>query len=306
MNKQVKAIMMTLVVILFWSTIASAFKISLRYLPFHQLLLQSTFVACIILFIIITTTGKVGMLKRLNRKDILHSAFMGLLNPFLYYLVLLKAYSLLKAQEAGTLNYIWPVTLVLLSIPLLRQRISWTGMAAILISFSGIVVISTQGNISSLKFSDPLGVGLALCSSVFWSLYWILNMKSRTDEVVKLFLNFLFGFIYLAISVPLLFEMSIPHLYGMAGSIYIGIFEMGLTFVLWLRALKMANHTAALANLIFLSPFLSLIIIRFSVGELILPSTIMGLILITVGIILQQNWGNQRIHPTSPGSGRDE
>ena len=34
---------------------------------------------------------------------------MGLFNPFLYYLVLFKAYDLLEAQEAGTLNYIWPI-----------------------------------------------------------------------------------------------------------------------------------------------------------------------------------------------------
>ena len=47
---------------------------------------------------------------------------MGLHNPFLYYLVLLTAYKLLPAQEAGTLNYIWPLVLVLLSIPLLDKN----------------------------------------------------------------------------------------------------------------------------------------------------------------------------------------
>jgi drug/metabolite transporter (DMT)-like permease len=75
---------------------------------------------------------------------------------------------------------------------------------------------------------------------------------------------------------------------GIGGSLYLGIFEMGLTFVLWLYALKYASTTAKVSNLIYLSPFISLIIIHFAVGERILMSTVVGLGFITAGIILQQ------------------
>jgi len=53
----------------------------------------------------------------------MHSALLGLINPFIYYLILLKAYQLLPAQVAQPLNMIWPIILVFLSIPLLGQKI---------------------------------------------------------------------------------------------------------------------------------------------------------------------------------------
>lgn len=222
-----------------------------------------------------------------NRKDVLLSALMGLLNPFLYYLVLLKAYSLLKAQEAGTLNYIWPIVLVLLSVPFLKQKIHWLSLIAIFISFSGIIVISTEGNISTLDFKEPFGVVLAIGSSIFWSLFWIFNLRDHRDEVVKLLLNFIFGTIYIGLLLPFVSDFYPADFRGLIGALYIGLFEMGLTFVIWLKALKLAQNTAIMSNLVYLSPFISLLIIRSVIGEKILFSTVIGLSLIILGIIVQ-------------------
>jgi drug/metabolite transporter (DMT)-like permease len=78
------------------------------------------------------------------------------------------------------------------------------------------------------------------------------------------------------------------NLYGLLGAAYVGLFEMGITFVLWLSALKLSENTAKVGNLIFLSPFLSLVFIRLFVGEEILMSTLVGLVLIITGLIVQQ------------------
>ena len=64
---------------------------------------------------------------------------------------------------------------------------------------------------------------------------------------------------------------------------------MGVTFFIWLKALQYANTTAQVGNLVYLSPFLSLIMIHFIVGEEIYISTLAGLILIITGIILQKH-----------------
>jgi len=63
---------------------------------------------------------------------------------------------------------------------------------------------------------------------------------------------------------------------------------MGFTFVLWLTAMKLTTSTARIANLIFLSPLLSLVLIHFVVGEPVLPSTLAGLALILGGLLLQK------------------
>jgi len=127
-----------------------------------------------------------------------------------------------------------------------------------------------------------------LGSAIFWAFYWIFNMKDKRENVTKLFLNFCFGFLYILITVLIMKGIKIPSWQGLAGSVYLGFFEMGIPFVLWLQALKLSATTAKVTNLIYLSPFISLVIIHFAVGETILLSTFIGLIFIVGGIIFQQ------------------
>jgi drug/metabolite transporter (DMT)-like permease len=291
MEKQKQAYLYAVTAVLFWSTVASAFKLALRYLDFIQLLFFSCVASILALFAILLIQNKLILLRRFSAKEYLYSLALGFLNPFLYYLILFKAYSLLPAQEAQPLNYTWSIMLVLLSIPLLKQKIGFKSILAILVSYFGVLVISTRGDITGLTFSDPGGVALALGSAVIWALFWIGNIKDKRDETAKLFLNFSFGFVF--ILAPMLFSsrMRIPSVAGIVGAVYVGLFEMGITFVLWLKALKLSRTTAQVSNLIFLSPFISLVLIRLVVGETILPSTIIGLAFIVGGIIMQQRVG---------------
>ena len=293
-KNQKKAYLYAGLAVMFWGTIGSAFKLSLRYLSFIELLLYSSLVSVMVLFLVLVVQKKMVLIRNSSWRDVGHSAVLGLLNPFLYYFVLLQAYDVLLAQEAAALNYIWPVVLTLLSIPLLKQKISWISMAAILISFMGTIIIATKGEPDSLKFENPLGVGLALGSAVFWSLFWIYNVRDHRDEVIKLFYNMAFGCLYTLIAALILGKLQTPHVLGLAGSVYIGIFEMGITFVFWLKALKLSETTAKVTNLIFIAPFLSLIIISFVVGERIMGSTFIGLIFIMSGIAMQNLIANKK------------
>ena len=288
MDNQKKAYIYALCAVLLWSTVATAFKLALQYFKFIDLLFVSSLVSLIVLFIILIYQKKISLLKQFSIREYFLSAALGFLNPFLYYIILFRAYSLLPAQEAQTLNYTWAIMVVILSIPLLKQKIAFKGLAAIFISFFGAIIIACKGNFRSFEFSDTLGVLLALGSSVIWALFWILNLKDKRDEIVKLFLNFLFGFIFIFIFSLSTGSINITNHQGFFYSVYVGVFEMGITFVLWLKAIKLSGTTAQVSNFIYLSPFISLIFINFVLDEKINGSTIVGLVLISAGIIIQQ------------------
>ena len=288
MNLQRKAMLYGLAAVLCWSTVASAFKLSLRSLSPAELLFFAALVSIFVLFVILVVQGKLGLLRRLTRDQWLLSLGLGLINPFLYYLVLFKAYDLLPAQQAQPLNYTWAITLSLLAIPLLKQKITGRELLAVVVSYCGVVVISTRGDLLALQFDSVPGVALALLSTIFWALYWIYNTRSSCDPVVGLFLNFLFGLPFVFAYLLVTEGLRLPPIEGLLGAAYVGLFEMGLTFVLWLKALKLSVSTARIANLIFISPFLSLVFIYFFVGEKILPATLVGLALIIVGLVMQQ------------------
>jgi drug/metabolite transporter (DMT)-like permease len=298
MTDQHKAYFFAAMTVLLWSTVASAFKLSLRYMDPVQLLFFANLVSVITLSAILIIQKKLYLLRTYSRRDLMHSAILGVLNPFLYYLVLFKAYDLLPAQEAQPLNYTWAITLTLLSIPLLKQRITLRQFLAIMLSYLGVVIISTHGDLLSLRFSNAVGVALALGSTVIWALYWIYNTKDQKDPVASLFLNFLFGLPLVFLAVVVLSGLRIEHTVGLLGAAYVGVFEMSIAFVLWLKALRLAHTTASVANLIFFSPFLSLIFIHFFVGEKILASTLVGLVFIVAGNVLQQ-FGKKPIQPAA-------
>jgi drug/metabolite transporter (DMT)-like permease len=288
MERQTKAYLYAGATVLLWSTVAAAFKLTLDHLSFIEMLLWASAVSTAALFLILAAQGKLAVIGTYSRAEIIRSAALGFLNPFLYYVILFKAYSLLPAQEAQPLNWTWPIMLVLLSIAILKQPIRLLNVLAIVISFSGVLVISTHGDVLGFRFTNLPGALLALGSSVIWALFWIYNVKDRRDEIVKLFLNFVFGSIFTLAAVLLFSEIRVPPLAGILGVIWVGLFEMGITFVTWIKALQLSRTTAQVSNLVYAAPFLSLFFIHFIVGEEILPSTVAGLVLIVAGIIVQQ------------------
>lgn len=285
MKDQQKAYLYAGIAVLLWATVASAMKLSLTYLDFLQLLFLSVSVSLVVLFIVIAAQGKLKNVFKLPAKAYLRSAVFGLINPFLYYIVLFKAYDLLPAQEAQPLNYTWPIMMTLLSIPILKQKINFQNFLAILISFLGVITISTGGDLLGFSFSNPYGALLGIASAVIWALFWIYNIKDKRDEISKLFLNFLFGIIYISIALALFSDFPVFSTKHYLGAAYVGLFEMGVTFIIWSMALKKSTHTAKVSRLIYLVPFLSLIVIYFTVGEEILTSTLIGLALIIGGLI---------------------
>lgn len=287
MPNQTKAYIFALISVLLWSTVASAFKISLRYLSPVELLFYAACFSCVVLFIALGLQNKLHLLLHIDGATWRTSLLFGFLSPFLYYLILLRAYDLLPAQQAQPLNYTWAITLSLLSVPLLGHRLRLMEILAVLVSYVGVLVISTQGELLSLKFENPLGVALALGSTVIWAFYWIVNTKDKRDPVLGLFLNFLCSLPLIGIYLLITEGFRSIGLAGVLGSAYVGTFEMGIAFISWLLAMKLTQSTARIANLIFISPFLSLVLIHFIVGEQIMISSVVGLIFIVAGLLIQ-------------------
>ena len=297
-SNQNKAYLFAGIAIFFWSTVATAFKLALEHLEPIQLVFYSTLFSAIVLFFITLIQGKLNLIKDFSRSDLLRCAFLGLLNPCLYYIILFKGYDILPAQEAMVINFSWPIMIVILSIPILKQTIDIKSFLSIVVCYVGVVVIASKGDVFSMQFESPLGVGYILFTTVIWSLFWLFNTKNSNDSLVSLFLIFLFSLPYILVIVYFSNSFIIPSTKGFIGSAYIGLFEMGISVVLWQLALKTSTTVSRVASLVFITPFLSLLILHFVLKETILASTIFGVILICLGLILQKYFSRKNIETT--------
>ncbi len=287
-KSQRAAIAFGLAAVLLWSTVATAFKLSLQTLTPLQLLALASTVSWLFFLSAVVVTKQFGKVKKAVRHRGVKYALIGLLNPTAYYWVLFVAYDLLPAQQAQSINYTWALMLALLSVPLLKQTLTKIDMIACLLGYVGVVIIASGGSLEGFQQSSVVGVSLALVSTVIWAFYWIVNAKQQDSPLVAMLLGF-------TVAMPVtwglcIWQSGMPTLTleAMAGALWVGLFEMGITFVLWLNAMRRAERVSPVANLIFLSPFLSLVFIQVFLGESIALATFVGLTLIVIGTIAQQ------------------
>lgn len=283
-----RALLLALAAVLLWSTVATAFKITLTYLSPLQMVAAASVVSFLFLLTVILVQKRQHEIIPELRKHFRYYLILGLLNPLVYYLVLFQAYTLLPASQAQPLNYTWAIALTLMAAVFLGQKIRKRDWIACVLGYLGVLVIATRGDILGLNFTSVAGVGWALLSTFLWAGYWILNTRHQSEPVLTLLLCF-------GISLPFSLAASwywtdwsgIPW-QGWAAVTYVGLFEMGLTFVLWLKAMKLTQNTAKISNLIFISPFISLVLLAVIIGETIYPATVVGLVLIISGLVIQQ------------------
>ncbi|PXX89717.1 EamA family transporter [Marinobacter vulgaris] len=295
MTNQKQAMLYGLGTVLLWSTVATAFKLSLRELAPIQMLVIACSASVLVMALVLLVQRRWHLVFQLSGRQYLQSIGMGLINPCLYYFLLFGAFDRLPAQEAQPLNYTWALVLAYLSVPFLGQRLKRADIIAGLVCYSGVVVIATRGDVLSLTFSDPLGVAYAIGSTLVWASYWIIATRDTRDPVVGLFLNFLFGLPVIVVICAMTSGFDVSPGTGLTAAIYVGVFEMGVAFVLWSYAMKKAENTSRVSNLIFISPFLSLVFIYFILGETILPSTYIGLVLIVAGLWIQQRKAREKM-----------
>ncbi len=288
MINEPRALSFGIAAVLLWSTVATAFKLTLREFTPLQMLTVASAVSSIALFAICCVQGKAGQIIPTFFSNPFYYSALGLINPLAYYLILFKAYELLPASQAQPLNYSWAITLTLMAAVFLKQKITAKDWIACIIGYFGVVVIATKGELLTLEFESPSGIALALLSTLLWAGYWILNTKNKADPVIGILLGFV---VALPIAVMLCFYQQASwtiSIEGWLAVIYVGLFEMGITFVLWLSALKSTQNTARISNLIFISPFISLLLLGYIIGETIHPSTLAGLIMIVAGLVIQR------------------
>ena len=190
-NTDRQALFYGLAAVLAWSTVATAFKLALRELDVLQLVAYSVCFSAVTLLVIVWRRRRLPLLWEYACATPGYFALMGLVNPVIYYLVLLNAYDLLPAQQAQAINYTWAITLALLAVPVLGHKLNRRDVLALVLGYSGVLIIATRGQVLALEFDSLEGVGLALASTVIWALYWLLSTRNTRDPITCLCLNFL-------------------------------------------------------------------------------------------------------------------
>lgn len=286
MKKEKLAYVFVLLAALLWASTPAVGKLMIKELSNIQVLLFISFIATLSLFIIVLVNGKLKLIKKYKKKDYFTFAYMGFIGIFLYNILFYGALMFSSAQEAFIINYTWPVWVTIFSIFILKDKFTIKKLIAILLGFIGVYLVVTKGDLLSFSVQNIQGILLAAVGAISYGLFSVLGKKKTYDTFVSMMFYYLFTFIFTLITVLLFSHIPSININQFYGLLWLGVFTAGLAFVFWFSALKYGD-TTKMANMIFLTPFLSLVYIYFLTGEKILTSSIAGLIIIILGILLQ-------------------
>ncbi len=285
------ALTLGLSAVVLWSSVATGFKLGLTVLtPLQLVLLGSVISTLVFAFFLglrrVRHPRTPATAHLLWQQTLREAVPLALINPLAYYPILLAGYDRLPAQIAQPLNYTWALVLAILAVPILKQPLSFRLICGLLISYGGAALLVAGGSRASWATADPIGLLYILLSTVLWALYWLLNTRSQADPLLLMLTSFalallpLAGLTYWYDGWPALNPVNLGY------GLWIGAIEMGISFVLWQGALRATRQAARIGQLIFLAPFLSLIPIHWVLKEPILWTSVVGLGVIVIGLLV--------------------
>lgn len=277
-----------------WSTTATVTKLLLGNLNSMQILVVGSFFAFIFLLIVNLIKGSLKDLKTYKIKDYLQITGMGILGTFLYNLFLYLGINTLQASQAFIINYLWPIMTVVFACIILKEKKTIKKIVAIILSFLGVTIVTANGDILNVEKNSIIGAGYCILAAISYGLFSVLNKQKTYNKYLSMMLFYLVSFIisllYIVVSKNR-FTIEINQLIGL---LWIGIFTSATAFTFWALALEKGD-TAKISNLAYITPFLSLIWTFLLLNEQFSIYSVMGLVIIVLGIVIQMREKGEKI-----------
>ncbi|MCD8090535.1 MAG: DMT family transporter [Clostridiales bacterium] len=274
--------------VVIWGTLTPVSKLLFNNaLPEMELLFLSSAAASAALLLITAFSGNLKHFKEYTPADLLALILFGFIGIFLYTAFYNFGIAVLSSQEACIINYLWPVTTVIFCCIILKERFTLRKLAAAAISFSGIVVIATRGDFSSLDLSNLKGVFACFAAALCYGLFSALNKKKSSNQFCAMTIYYIVS--TAASGLVLLFTgefIPVESAFTAAGIIWIGVFANAAGYLLWCLAL-VGGDTAKISNIAFFTPFLTIVSARIILGEEINIFAFIGLLMILFGVFIQ-------------------
>jgi drug/metabolite transporter (DMT)-like permease len=201
---------------------------------------------------------------------------------FAYFFALRSA----PPVEAGLINYLWPLLIVVFSALLPGERLKWQHLLGCALALTGAVLVVTRGQGLALDARYLAGYLAALCAALAWSSYSVLSRRFAQvpSEAIT---GFCLVTALLATICHLLLEPTVwpADPWQWAAVIGLGLGPVGLAFYVWDIGVKQGD-IQALGAVSYSTPLLSTLILILTGYAEYTPLILVACLLITAGAIV--------------------
>ena len=201
----------------------------------------------------------------------------------------------LVTSEASTTAWIvatTPVFMALLGWLVLKEGLGWVTISGILLAFIGVLVVVSDGDITSIsirEFGAP-GDVLILISAVNWAVFSTLSRRGLKSYPASLMMFYVmsFGWVFTSfLFIPSEGLSEIPRLTvnGWIGILFLGIFCSGLAYIAWYDALQ-ALSAAQTGVFLYIEPLVAVAVAAIVLAEPVTWASLLGGAVILIGVWL--------------------
>ncbi|MGO0258156.1 DMT family transporter [Priestia aryabhattai] len=223
-------------------------------------------------------------------KYIPHLIVLGILGVFVHQVIQATALLTINASAAGWIISFSPVFTVILSVFFLHEKMTVLKASGMIVAIIGVLLVTTSNNQQSFQLSINVGYLLMILSTLNWAIYSVL-LKSLHIQLPSLVVTFYMCLIGFTLTTPFLvrnkgWEMM-PFLTNVewAHLLFLGVFVSGVAYWYWAKALEVLE-ASQVSVFLYLEPVATLVTAILLLQEKIIPVSILGGIIIIIGVIL--------------------
>jgi len=253
-----------LVTTLFWALGHPLGRLILRSVHAMQLGSINLVVGFLVLLAYLTVTGKLRAAVRLPARDLLASLALGVIGFALYQTLTFSALSRIPASMNAVLVATNIILITPLAALLLKEKILWGRVVAILTAFAGVVLVTFNQGFAVGAGIDLIGCLFSLCAALSFAVYTVLgkSVVSRNDPLIVTALALFAGAVLLSG-----FTGFTVGFGGMAGAdgltwtlmILLGVTMIGFAYPAWFACLKLLPATRV-SIFIYVTPVFAVVL----------------------------------------------
>jgi len=287
MKSKTKAIIYVIICDVLWALIPVVSKLGQTNLDNHQFLFWSSFVSFLAFLVAMVAARQTKTFLTYKARDWFNAVFLGFLGTYLYYILLYFGYANAQGLEVLVLQYSWPIFIVLLSFFILKEKLTFKRMLAVLFGFLGVILVFTKGNFAQIYLDNYFVDVLVLVAALVFGLFSVLSKKVHLEPYTMITVYFLTATVASFVSMLCLSDFSLPTKDALIPILVNGLFVNGYSYIFWIKALK-ATEASFVAPFVFLTPILSAVYLIVFFKEPLMPIYGLGLLAVIIGGLLNK------------------
>ncbi|SFD25359.1 DMT family transporter [Clostridium uliginosum] len=282
MNQKLKMNIMAVFTVFFWASSFPVTKVAMTHYTPNSI----SFIRCTVASILLLIIGIPNHIRKPQKKDILWFLLSGGLGFAIYMIFLNNGIQTLTSATSSIIITTTPIMTTVVASKCYGEKIKKVGWLTIALAFVGVLILMLWDGVVSIN----IGLIWTIGAAIVFCCYNILNRKLYSIGYTALEIvtySMICGSILLtSFSLQGVVQIITSQPKHILSVIYLGAMPSAIAYLLWGKAMSLADKTSEVTNFMFVTPLFSTVLGFILLKEIPNMGTFIGGTIIILSIFI--------------------